>query len=39
MLSDTLETSPADEPLAGQDIILSGREELVGQIEKLEQEH
>ncbi len=39
MLSDTLETNPADEHLAGQDIILSAREELVGQIEKLEQEN
>lgn len=39
MLSDALETTPADEPLAAQDIILSGREELVGQIEKLEQEN
>jgi molecular chaperone GrpE len=39
MLSDALETNPADEPLAGQDIILSGREELVVQIEKLEKEN
>jgi molecular chaperone GrpE len=39
MLSAALETSPSDEPLEGQDITLSGREELVGQIEKLEQEN
>ncbi len=38
-ISDALETNPADEPLAGQDITLSGREELVGQIEKLEKEN
>jgi molecular chaperone GrpE len=36
---DAGEAGPTDETLAGRDIILSGREELVGQIEKLEQEN
>jgi molecular chaperone GrpE len=39
MPSAALETSRADKPLEAQDIILSGREELVGQIEKLEHEN
>jgi molecular chaperone GrpE len=39
MHGEALEANLADEPPAGQDIILSGREELVGQIEKLEQEN
>jgi molecular chaperone GrpE len=39
MLNDALDTNTADESRAVQDITLSGREELVGQIEKLEQDN
>ena len=39
ILNDVSEVSPGDEPCEGQDIPLSGREELIEQIERLEKEN